>query len=308
MDSNRSWDTITAALNRVSGPGRRGADWTTYLCPVHESDGRHHHPSLGVVYNRQRGRTVVRCFAGCPDEQVLERLGLRIRDLFDEPRAPAGARRTHSPAVALADQALQRAGLSLEVHKRDLGPRLANPKDVATYLYRWPDGRSAGCVVRVHTEHRNGRAKSFRQYRRTESGWTPGGFAHLPFHLPEVLDAVRSGRDIHICEGEADALTATHAGLTATCNAGGAQGWHPEHATWFTGAHRVWIIADRDAPGYRHAARVAESLFDLVRELRIVQARDGKDLTEHCDAGHHISDLDPVPVLDAHYCLRSHDR
>ncbi|MRH88500.1 hypothetical protein GFY24_13770 [Nocardia sp. SYP-A9097] len=302
MDTNRSWDTITSALNRVSGPGRRGADWTTYLCPVHESDGRHHHPSLGVVYNRSRGRTVVRCFAGCSDEEVLERLGLRVRDLFDNPQAQHSARRQSPTAEpALADQALQAAGLPLEVHRRDLGPRLPGPRRRTTYLYRWPNGHPAGCVIRVDTAHCYGHAKSFTQLRRTEKGWEPGGFAHLPFHLPEVLEAVRTGRDIFICEGEADVATATHAGLTATCNAGGAQGWYPEHAEWLTGAHRVWIIADRDAPGYRHAAKVAQSLTTLVDELHIVQARDGKDLTDHCNAGHHIPDLDPVPLLNAHF-------
>ncbi|MCU1643151.1 MAG: hypothetical protein JWN03_3426 [Nocardia sp.] len=302
MDTTRSWETITAALTRTSGPGRRGRDWTTYLCPVHESDGRRHHPSLGVVYNRQRRRTVVKCFAGCSDEAVLNRLGLGIRDLFDNPQPPYGPRRqSPAPEPALADQALQAAGLPLEVHKRDLGPRTARPRRQATYIYRWPNGHPAGRIIRVHIAHRDGHSKTFRQERCTDNGWQPGGFDHLPFHLPEVLAAIRDTRDIYICEGEADVLTATHTGSTATCNAGGAQGWHPEHAAWLTGAHRIWIVADRDAPGYRHAAKVAQTLTDLVDEIRIVQARDGKDLTDHCNAGHHITELDPVPLLDAHY-------
>lgn len=67
------------------------------------------------------------------------------------------------------------------------------------------------------------------------------------------------------------------------------------------GARRVWVVADRDAPGYRHTVKVAESLVDSVAEIRVVQARDGKDLTDHCNAGHQISELDPVPVLDERY-------
>lgn len=299
---DRSFDTITSALDRVCGRGRRGSEWTTYLCPVHEADGRRHHPSLGVVYNTQRKRTVIRCFAGCSDEEVLDRLGLRVRDLFDEPRPPDLPHR-ESPAaeLALADQALQAAGLSLEVHKRDLGRRVGRPQRIATYDYLLPNGYPAGRVIRAHIPHRYGRAKVFWQERHTENGWQPGGFEHLPFRLPQVRAAVRTGRDIFICEGEADVLTAVHAGLTATCNAGGAQGWHPDHAAWLTGAHRVWVVADRDAPGYRHAAKVAQTLSRVVDEIHVVQARDGKDLTDHCNAGHQISDLDPVPVLDAHY-------
>ncbi|WP_405495984.1 toprim domain-containing protein [Nocardia sp. NBC_00511] len=302
MGTDRSWDTITAALDRVSGPGRRSGDWVRYLCPVHEGDGRRHHPSLGVVYNPSRQRTIVRCFAGCPDEEILERLGLGVRDLFDVPGARRGAgERSGATELALADRAILAAGLALSVHKPDPGPRIKPPRQAATYLYRHPDGRSAGCVIREVALHRQGYVKSFFQYRRTDSGWEPGGFGHLPFRLPELLEAVRAGHDIYVCEGEADVLTATDAGLTATCNAGGANAWHPDHARWFEGARRVWVVADRDAPGYRHAAKVARSLSDSVGEVRVVQARDGKDLTDHRAAGHAISDLDPVPVLDDHF-------
>ncbi|MFE3794325.1 toprim domain-containing protein [Nocardia tengchongensis] len=301
MGSQGSWDTVNRALHRVSGAGRRGTEWTTYLCPVHEADGRRHRASLGVVYNLSRQRTVIRCFAGCSDVEVLERLGLRVRDLFDAPAAPT-AGRAHSRAdLAIADRAILAAGLPLSVHKKDFGPRIGKPRRMAGYIYRWPDGSPAGCVVRVRALHRQGYVKSFYQQRRTENGWEFGGFERLPFHLPEVIEAVAARQDIFVCEGEADVLTATHAGLTATCNAGGASGWYREHGRWLRGARRVWVVADRDAPGYRHAVKVAESLVDSVAEIRVVQARDGKDLTDHCNAGHQISELDPVPVLDEHY-------
>ncbi|BAW06891.1 toprim domain-containing protein [Nocardia seriolae] len=232
---------------------------------------------------------------------MLDRLGLRVRDLFDgqRPQQAAVTRANAEPGVA--DRAILAAGLALSVHKRDFGPAIGRSRRVAAYIYRWPDGSAAGCVFRVRTLHRQGYVKTFYRQRRTETGWELGGFGRLPFHLPEVIEAVRDGRDIFVCEGEADVLTATHAGLTATCNAGGANAWHAEHAEWLRGAHRVWVVADRDAPGYRHAAKVAESLKDSVDELRVVQARDGKDLTDHCNAGHQISELDPVPVLDEHY-------
>ncbi|WP_067821850.1 toprim domain-containing protein [Nocardia inohanensis] len=303
MGIDGSWNTITRALNQVSGPGRRGTEWITYLCPVHEADGRRHHPSLGVVYNRQRRRTIVKCFAGCSDEEVLDRLGLHVRDLFDGPPDPLRPRNRTGPppALALADRAVLAAGLPLSAPKPDPGPPLRRPIRVAAYIYRRPDGSPAGRVIRLRTLHARGHVKSFYQQRRTESGWEPGGFPHLPFHLPELLDAISKSRDIYICEGESDVLTATHAGLTATCNAGGANAWRPGHAAWFRGAHRIWIVADRDAPGYRHAAKVADSLRDFADELRVVQARDGKDLTDHCNAGHLVTELEPVPILDAHY-------
>ncbi|WP_225731155.1 MULTISPECIES: hypothetical protein [unclassified Nocardia] len=299
-----SWETITDALDRIAGRGTRSGDWLRYLCPVHEGDGRRHHPSLGVIYNRQRGKTVVRCFAGCPDEMVLERLGLTVRDLYDRPGAhPVARSSARTGERSLVDRALLAAGLPLTSHRTDPGRALGPPRMVARYFYRDPGGRLVGMVVRMHTPHESGRSKTFWQARMTESGWRPGGFAPIPFLLPGLLAAVANGTDIYVCEGEEDVRTADHAGLAATCNAGGALNWQPAHASWFRGGRRVLIVADRDAPGYRHAARVAATLRPLVRDIRILQARDGKDFTEHCDAGHEIAELDPVPVLDNHFRL-----
>ncbi|MBF6177498.1 hypothetical protein [Nocardia otitidiscaviarum] len=304
MGTNRSWDTITGALDRVSGPGRASGEWTRYLCPVHEGDGRHHHPSLGVVYDRKKGRTVVRCFAGCPDERVLERLGLRVRDLFDRPLPHAARTPRPRPEPSIADRALLAVGLPLATPTRDLGRPLGAPRRVAVYVYERLDGRPVGRVHRMHIPHERGRAKTFWQQRMTDNGWRRGGFARIPFQLPTIVPAVRAGADIFVCEGERDVLTARHCGVYATCNAGGALGWHPEHAAWLRGARRVIIVADRDAPGYRRAVLVATTLVGSVAQLRVVEARDGKDLTDHCDAGHQISELDPVPLLDAHYRRR----
>ncbi|WP_225725438.1 MULTISPECIES: hypothetical protein [unclassified Nocardia] len=306
MSTKGSWDKITEALNHISGPGKTSGDWVRYLCPVHEADGRHHNPSLGITYNQNKQKTVIRCFAGCSDEAVLERLNLHVRDLFDRPPDHENHNRTrtsYGPALqtSLIGRALLSAGLPLTKHKTNLGRATGPSLPVATYVYEWPDGRPEGKVTRVHTPHKHGRDKSFWQEHWTETGWQKGGFAHIPFRLPEVTQALRDGEDIYICEGEKDVLIAKRAGLIATTNAGGALNWRPDHAEWLCGAHRVWIVADRDAPGYRHAAEVAETLRGFVDEIRIVQARDGKDLTDHFNVGHYVDELEPVPLLDEHY-------
>jgi putative DNA primase/helicase len=56
-----------------------GADWMC-RCPVHDD----HTPSLSVREDKPGGRIFVKCFAGCSDTDVLERLGLAIKDLFPE--------------------------------------------------------------------------------------------------------------------------------------------------------------------------------------------------------------------------------
>ncbi len=304
VHDNRSWETITAALDRVCGPGKSSGDWVRYLCPVHEGDGRPHHPSLGVVYNRHKGKTIVRCFAGCADEEVLARLGLHIRDLFDRPSGhefSSGTNSSRRESTSLPDRAILAAGLPLDRHKSDHGRIVGRARTIATYIYRWPGGRPEGRITRRHTPRERGHDKHFSQERMTEIGWCSGGFAPIPFLLPDVVPAVADGADIYICEGEQDACAGRRAGLLATTNAGGALSWHADHAAWLRGAHRIWIVADRDAPGYRRAVRVAATLRHLVDDIRIVQARDGKDLTDHFNAGHLAEELDPVPLLDDHF-------
>ncbi|WP_330183841.1 toprim domain-containing protein [Nocardia sp. NBC_01503] len=306
----RSWQVINAALTAAMGPGKDRNRWTLYLCPVHEADGQHHTPSLGVRYDPAQGKTIVRCFAHCDDKEVLSKVNLQVRDMWDRlpERNPNRSQRQPDPRVqqnqsarmSLVDKAIEYAQFPIP-EKPNLGEPTGPAENVCTYVYRWPEGVIAGAVTRMRTPHEYGEAKSFWQARWSGTEWEHTGFAPVPFRLPEVLDAVDRGREIYICEGEKDVQRAYQAGLVATCNAMGAGSWTPEHAHYLTGAGRVVVIADRDRPGYRHAAKVAETLHGRVGEVRVLQAAAGKDLSDHLDAGHEIEDLQRVPYLDRHY-------
>ncbi|PXX66923.1 Toprim domain-containing protein [Nocardia tenerifensis] len=310
-----SYHLITTALKRTMGPGHGTSDptrWTNYLCPVHEGDGRPHTPSLGVRYDPEQARTIVRCWATCDDEKVLERLPhptenrqLGVRDMFDrlpERRHDAtthrgGRREGTAEVVSPVEKAILAARLPI-LSKPDLGVQTGVPEKVDAYLYRWPDGHVEGAVIRVHTPHEHGVRKSFYQRHLTGTGWEDAGFAPIPFQLPDIREALDTGREIYVCEGEKDVLRANQAGQIATCNVGGAGSWTPEHARWLAGAGRVIVVADRDRPGYRHAAKVADTLTGRVGEVRVMQARGGKDLSDHLDAGYELSELEPVRYLD----------
>lgn len=302
-----SWDRVISALETAGFSGRDSGSWFTTCCPVHEADGRAHSPSLGVKYLPDVGRTKVECFTGCPDQLVLERVGLQISDLYDEPLSPGRGyrrsqpRRAERPAgVSRADQAITAAGLPLVKPSKDLGRQTGRTQDVATYVYTDATGQVLGEVMRRHTQHEHGRRKDFVQRRwDTDQGrmeW--GGFAPVLYQLPEVVDGIAEGRTIYVVEGEEDVNALRRDGHVATCNAAGAGKWRAAHAESLRDARRVVVIADRDAPGFRHAERVAESLAGLVGEVRIVQAADGKDLRDHFNAGHEIGELEPVAGLD----------
>ncbi|MGN2640600.1 toprim domain-containing protein [Nocardia takedensis] len=325
-----SYRIVTDALTAKMGPPRyprSPEQWTNYLCPVHEDDGPHHRPSLGVRYDPGQQRTIVRCWARCDDEQVVARIGLQVRDMFDRlpPRtntnqrtassSPSSGSARRSPrtggrtasrpnplgepgrVVSPVEQAILAARFPI-LSKPDLGARTGPSETVDSYIYRWPNGRIEGAVHRVRTPHEHGYAKSFWQARWTGTEWERTGFAPIPWKLADIREALDTGREIYVCEGEKDVQRANQAGQIATCNAMGAGSWTPEHARWLAGAARVIVVADRDRPGYRHAAKVAETLTGRVGQVRVMEARDGKDLSDHFDAGHDLSDLQPVPYLD----------
>ncbi|MEU5407436.1 toprim domain-containing protein [Nocardia asteroides] len=314
--AGRSWRVIIDALeSHHYGPGKGSGQpesWNRYLCPVHEGDGGHHTPSLGVRYDPRQAKTIVRCFSGtrCDDAEVLGRIGLRVRDMFD--RLPERARHGHNggsrsstaastrtprQVFSRAEQAILAARFEFPT-KPDLGAQTGRAEVEATYVYRWPYGRVEGAVVRMRTPHEHGHAKSFYQRHWTGTAWENTGFAPLPWHLEDVREALDTGRELYVCEGEKDVQRARRAGQLATCNAMGAGKWTAEHARWLRGAARVIVVADRDRAGYRHASAVADSLEGHVGEVRVLQAAAGKDLSDHFDAGHGIDELEPVRYLD----------
>ncbi|GAB4590371.1 toprim domain-containing protein [Nocardia sp. IFM 10818] len=224
---------------------------------MHESGGGHHNPSLAVKYLPAEQKTKVKCFAGCDDRDILGTLGLKVRDLYDNPitRSTRDSRRARAPRVrprqiSPADRAIDAAGLPLTQPKKEMGEQLSPWRLTDAYPYMRADGEIAGEVVRKEADFERGRDKKFTQRRwNTQTGeFEPGGFEALPFQLPQLLEGIRNGRWVYVCEGEKDVLNAEKAGLCATTNAGGALSWTPEHARYLHGAVGVVIVADHDTP------------------------------------------------------------
>jgi len=78
-----------AALERVmtalevAGSARRGKDWN---CPGPNHANGDRRPSLGVSQGREGA--LLCCQAGCSTRDILEAIGLEMRDLFDAPPEP----------------------------------------------------------------------------------------------------------------------------------------------------------------------------------------------------------------------------
>jgi 5S rRNA maturation endonuclease (ribonuclease M5) len=143
--------------------------------------------------------------------------------------------------------------------------------------YRYSDGR------RVHRSA----DKHFRQ-----SGNTSG---HALFHAELIGDA----QTVYVVEGEQDVLALESVGAVAVCSAMGAGKAHLFDWAPLTGRH-VTIVADKDAPGRKHAAQVADLLRPLAASVRTVEAKTGKDAADHIAAGHTPEEFtDTQPQHDA---------
>lgn len=162
---------------------------------------------------------------------------------------------------------------------------------------------SGGCEYRYENKHGEWIGSSVRSYSANGDKRffqkTPGGSKSspelkvLPYRLPELLDGIGRGELVLVVEGEKDVETLVGMGKTATCNVGGAGKWRDSHSGWLSGAAKVFVIADNDAPGIKHAESVRESLARVCPEVRVsvFVPKQGKDITEHLLLGGKLSEL-----------------
>jgi hypothetical protein len=119
-------EAVGEVLGKLSHVRATGKGWTA-LCPAHDD----HKPSLSIAQGED-GRCLLHCFAGCEPQDVVDAIGLTLRDLAaaDDPHA----------GKSLADQLVSiahEAGIEL-FHDDRHQPFAAVP--VSTHLEVWKLG------------------------------------------------------------------------------------------------------------------------------------------------------------------------
>lgn len=112
----------------------------------------------------------------------------------------------------------------------------------------------------------------FQRQPNGSGGWISNlnGVKRVLYRLPQLLAAVREGREIFLPEGEKDVDNLVALGLEATTSPGGAGRWHAAYAHALQGA-RVVLLPDNDDPGRQHVQKVARSLADQAHEIRVLE-------------------------------------
>jgi 5S rRNA maturation endonuclease (ribonuclease M5) len=185
----------------------------------------------------------------------------------------------HCHAGCSQDDVLAALGLSW---KDVVYERSDDDEPEAVYRYEDEGGKPLFEVVRMP-------GKRFLQ-RTPEGEWGRNGARRVLYHLPEVRYAIDQEKTVYVVEGERDAESLRKLGKVATTNPGGAGAWRYEYAEELRGGN-VIVIADKDEAGLSHAIGVSRSLEGLARRKMLVQALEGKDVTEHLGRGHAIEEL-----------------
>ncbi len=218
-------------------------------CPAHEDK------NASLTFSTGRQGLLLKCHAGCTFDDILQALGLKPIQLFNNGHTATNSKPTANEKLNI----------------------------VETYPYHDATGKLSYEVCRLEP-------KGFRQ-RQPDLGrpgkwiWNLSGVERVLYRLPELLTAVKAEETIFVAEGEKDVAALTAKGFAATCNAAGAGKWQLEFAEWFKGAKAVWIIADKDGPGRKHADTVATNLRPVIRSVKVIELPDihGKTVKDSHD-------------------------
>ena len=196
------------------------------------------------------GNVLLHCHAGCTKEAILTALGLTMKDLY-----------SNSPTK-----------------RHNLGTiTLSAQKDIA-YDYRDENGQLLYQNVRKEP-------KGFGQRRPNGDGWIwkLGDTRRVPYRLPELLESIKDGSTVCLCEGEKDADNVRSLGYAASS----LKNWRREFNQYLKGCH-VRIIRDHDEAGIKQAERAKEILTGSVESVEVVDPFDGEPFPK--DHGKDISD------------------
>ncbi|WP_372024098.1 hypothetical protein ACBG85_16995 [Rhodococcus sp. NyZ502] len=176
-----------------------------------------------------------------------------------------------------------------------------------TLIYSHADDRDevlskVGLTMHDLFDNRSGvtyRYQGGRVVRRTPDKQFPqsGNKDDRSLYRVETLPEDRT-LTVYVTEGEqcADALAVL--GVAAVSPPQGANtaasrfDWNP------LSDRNVQIVADKDVAGRKHAQDVAKNLNGVAETVTIVEAKVGKDATDHVTAGHDVHEFVPVTVTN----------
>lgn len=259
------------------------------MCPSHPDK----EASLSIKYDRAKGVTILKCFAGCETIDIAEAAGLGMSDLFDKPLRDKDNSNNSEIVYQYRDASGNilfekvRFEATEQKKKHFAQKRIINGStvwglDEGTYYETYPGGDNWG-------KKKRDRAK-MKDFPLCEP---------VVYNLPKLIEAIKKGENVYVVEGEKDADNLGKWGLVATCNFDGASistqkpKWRKEYNQYFKGA-KVIIFNDCDDPGRAHADNIAAELYgvaEYIKRVEIPELEEKEDVSDWINQGHEKEEL-----------------
>ncbi|MCI0663416.1 MAG: DUF3987 domain-containing protein [Acidobacteria bacterium] len=228
MNSSPPTEFIFQSIITKTKARQKGNNWMAH-CPSHED----RQASLSIARGND-GTILLNCFAGCSTENIVEKLGIEMAELF--PKKPQKQKRK---IVATYDYRDEQGKLIFQCVRYE-------PKD---FRQRRPDGKG-GWI------------------------WNLNDTRRVLYRLPELLAADHSATVfICEGEADVDRLRASGLISTTSAMGAGAEtnnfNWREEYNEPLAG-HPVVVLPDNDQPGYGHANAVAQSVQAVASSVKIL--------------------------------------
>ena len=234
---------LEQVLSHLKGVRTSMRGWRA-CCPAH-ADRK---PSLSIGLGEQ-GQVLLKCFAGCSLERIVEAMGLTMTDLFpaapsasDGQAAPPG--NTRHPKLSLLDLALEK-----QLHWKflfQLGV-MELPSGDLQIPYHLPDGTLA-------PRHRIRTALVAKE----GSLWSKGKGTIVPYGLSRLEEARKAGYLV-LVEGESDCWTLWYQQFPAL-GLPGAEMARTLEESMLAGIDRLYIMQEPDAGGTAFVTQITRKL------------------------------------------------
>ena len=265
---------LELVLSKLPSAKRSGKGWTAQ-CPAHDD----HSPSL-AINEGDDARALVKCFAGCTAESIVDAMGLTMRDLMPDDgvfRRESRAQ-THATGKAVSLSEITR---SLEAGiQRDNG----DGWQLAT-TYDYPGNAK---VLRFEGVDADGKPdKTCRPIHLDGDGWKMGWPAkeRKPLYFGDVVDPSKPVYDV---EGEKAANAASGIGLNVVTSSHGSNSASKTDWSTIAACNDLIILRDNNDAGMKYAEDVAaihhkQNASARIRIVLLPGLPDGGDIADFID-------------------------
>jgi hypothetical protein len=226
-----------------------------YRCIIHRDRGR----SMKVAYDVDRRKVDLHCFDdACTDAEIIDRLGLKWGDLYDD------------------------------------GPPIDGAEHVETYSY--VDAAGNVLIEKLRYKPKQFRYRRIDVETGDELWMNRKGVPYTLYKLPRVLEAAATGERVYVVEGERGVHALERTGAVATCGWKPGEDWlqRPGYLEALKGAYVV-VVAKRTDAGRKHARAVRNALqASNAAEVLLVEPVAGADAEDHAKAGFSVDDFTPL--------------